>query len=83
MYDINIVSDENRIRFFDLFDDKYWVSVPEKIQIKNLISWDKNSENKENNIIDFYNSENYSSTIMTVITDKNRLLKELHQAAVI
>ena len=78
LYDINIVSDENRIRFFDLFDDKYWVSVPEKIQIKNLISWDKNSGNKENNIIDFYNSENYSSTIMTVITkDKNRLFERI------
>ena len=76
--EINNISEENKLRWFDLVDEKYWSSVPEKIQIQNLIAWEKGNQDKENDIIDFYNSDDYSSTIMTVITqDRKRLFERI------
>ena len=76
--EITEVSEEDKIRWFNLVDEKYWISVPEKIQIQNLITWHTGIGDKENNIIDFYNSDDYSSTIMTVITqDKKRLFERI------
>jgi len=59
-------------------DDSYWLSVPEDIQKRNLIYLSKRIQNKEEEIIDFYNISQASSTILTIYTkDKPRLFQRI------
>jgi len=60
------------------FDDSYWLSVPANIQKRNLINLNQGLKNKEKEIIDVYNNDQASSTILTIYTkDKPRLFQRI------
>ena len=62
----------------DNLDDSYWLSVPADIQKRNLIYLSQGLKNKEKEIIDVYNNDQASSTILTIYTkDKPRLFQRI------
>ena len=79
--DLSNIDKELKSHWLDSLDDNYWLSVPRNIQIRNITSWYDGVRINQDEIIDFYNSDEVSSTILTIIAkDKPRLFQRITAA---